>query len=104
LARELFPDDDSEQDSIVLFKSLTRLHTIEMVVTHNQDLGHEPKSAEELDLWMDTAREALAGHEDRNGQSHGGKRIRMNYRFINHLNPAENQPAVHETLLDIEVD
>jgi hypothetical protein len=82
-----------------------RLHTIEMGVTYHHARHGKPKSVEQLDSWMDAAREALAGHDGWNGQSHGGKRVKMSYRIIDRLDPVDIQhPAIHETFVDVEVD
>jgi len=94
-----FPDWVSP-DTIMLFKPLMKLHTIEMVATHyhHRRQRQKPKSDGELDMWMSAAKEVLAGHEGRNGQIRGGKRIRMCYRLIGY------DPAVPAKFQDVEVD
>ena len=99
--------DFASQGCILLLKPLMRLHTIEMMVAHHRyrRRRQNPKSEEELDLWMAAAREALAGHEGRNGRSSGGKRIRMSYRWVDHMNLGENQqPVVHGRFEEVEVE
>jgi hypothetical protein len=106
MIRDTFSDYTS-QDTIILFKPLMKLHTIEMVAAHyhHRRQRQKPKSEGELDAWMAAAREALAGHEGRDGQIHGGKRIRMRYRLIDCQEPAEGEhPAVQGTFRDVEVD
>ena len=63
------------QERLILFKSLKKLHTIEMVAHDRRN----PKSKVELDAWLAVAKKVLAGNEGPSGETHGGKRVKMLY-------------------------
>jgi hypothetical protein len=78
-----------------------------MSVTHDQyrRWRQDPIPYATLDTWITTAKEVLTGNEGQHGHIHGGKRIRMNYRWVDHMNLDMNrQPLIRTRSEDVEVD
>jgi hypothetical protein len=54
----------------------------------------KPSSAIELNSWLSAAKEVLAGNEGRHGETHGGKRVKMCYLFVDRVNEREDGSTV----------
>jgi hypothetical protein len=63
------------------------------------------KSDTELDAWLAVAKEVLAGNKGPRGETHGCKRVKMHYSFVDHLNKGEyGRPLRQKRIEDLEID
>ena len=94
------------QANLLLFKPLKKLHTLHMSLTeyHYSRYHFPPKSDTVLDEWMAAAKQVLAGNQNQQGQTQGGKRIRMSYRWMGDLILDRNRVEEIRRFEDVEVD
>jgi hypothetical protein len=67
-----------------------------------QNFRRDQKTTIELDDWLAAAKEVLAANEGPHGETHGGKRVRMRYSYLNYWNNEEAMPL--ERIENFEVD